>query len=161
MELRSAALIRALDLIPHPEGGHFREVFRSPNEVVPGDGRPARSAFTAIHYLLVGGKCSRWHRLASDEVWVHLEGDPVDLFVLDGTERALRQTRLGAILDGAKPMVLVPAGSWQAAATPGEYGLMACLVGPGFEMEDLSFVEPGSAEDRLIRARWPNLARLL
>ena len=60
-------LIDRLKLAPHPEGGHFREVFRAPAAVRPADGRDDRSAMTTIYYLLARGDHSRWHRVASDE----------------------------------------------------------------------------------------------
>ena len=80
---RAAALIAQLELQPHPEGGYYRELYRSPHRVQPDDGRAARPALTAIYFLLAAGQHSRWHRLRSDEVWQFLEGDPVELFVVD------------------------------------------------------------------------------
>lgn len=76
---RAADLVTALGLQPHPEGGRFREIYRSAAAVDPRDGRPVRSAVTAIYYLLVAGEMSRWHRVRSDEVWHFLEGDPLEL----------------------------------------------------------------------------------
>ena len=73
---RVRQLIETLELQPHPEGGWYREVFRSTAHVTPADGRPARSAMTSIYFLLEAGQHSRWHRVVSDEVWVHLEGTP-------------------------------------------------------------------------------------
>jgi len=66
MHPRAAALIERLGLEPHPEGGYFREVFRSPHRVQPKDDRDERSALTTIYFLLVEGECSRWHRVRSD-----------------------------------------------------------------------------------------------
>ena len=72
--MRAQDLIRTLRLQPHPEGGHYREIFRSPHEVQPADGRKPRSAITTIDFLLQSGEFSAWHRVASDEVWHLLEG---------------------------------------------------------------------------------------
>ena len=66
-------------MIPHPEGGFYRELYRSSSRVQPADDRPARAALTTIYFLLVGGEVSRWHRVASDEVWHYYEGDPLEL----------------------------------------------------------------------------------
>ena len=62
-------LIAELALVPHPEGGHYREVFRATASVTPDDGRPARAALTCIDFLLVRGQWSAWHRVDSDEAW--------------------------------------------------------------------------------------------
>ena len=68
---RGAELIRVLGLEPHPEGGHFRELFRSAGGVQPEDGRGARAALTTIYFLLRSGERSRLHRVEADEVWHH------------------------------------------------------------------------------------------
>jgi hypothetical protein len=128
------ATIRRLGLRPHPEGGFYRETFRSPVSVTLADGR-TRSASTAIHYLLPPGARSAWHRVASDEVWHHYAGG------------ALRLYRLGMAevrLDREQPQAVVPAGVWQAAEPEGEAVLAGCTVAPGFEFED--FVMGTAAE---------------
>jgi hypothetical protein len=161
MESRADVLIRTLGLAPHPEGGFYREIFRSPLAVRPADGRPGRAAVTAIHFLLVGGGHSRWHRLVSDEFWVHLEGEPVDLWLLRGAPWELEHVRLGGPGGEGVALRVVPAGTWQAAAPSGAYGLVACFVAPGFEFDDESFMAPESVEAGVLRARWPALAGLI
>ena len=71
-------MVRRLGLIPHPEGGFYRETFRSPLLLSLPDGR-TRSASTAIYYLLPPGAFSAWHQVASDEVWHHYAGGPLRL----------------------------------------------------------------------------------
>jgi hypothetical protein len=92
MEKEVVQLIAALGLVPHPEGGFYRETFRSPVRVKPSaeDGWPQRkepaarrNASTAIYFLLPAGTFSAWHKVTSDEVWHHYGGDPVDLHQLD------------------------------------------------------------------------------
>ena len=80
------ATIRRLDLRPHPEGGFYRETFRSPLVLTLPDGR-RRSAATAIHYLLPSGARSAWHRVASDEIWHHYDGGALRLHLLGGGTR--------------------------------------------------------------------------
>ena len=63
MHKRAKDLISELGLRPHPEGGYFREIFRSAYEVQPLDKRSARSALTTIYFLLVKGQYGRWHRV--------------------------------------------------------------------------------------------------
>ena len=76
---RAGELVRALQLLPHPEGGYDKEVFRSPQTVAPLDARGVRSALTTIDFLLARGQFSAWHQVASDEVWHLLEGGPLRL----------------------------------------------------------------------------------
>jgi uncharacterized protein len=129
----AAETIRRLGLVPHPEGGYYRETFRSPLMVDLPDGR-RRSASTAIHYLLPPGSRSAWHRVASDEVWHHYGGGPLRLHLLGaGTRR----------LDWSDPQIVVPAGVWQAAEPEGDGVLCGCTVAPGFEFADF---ELGHAE---------------
>ncbi|MGB6006498.1 cupin domain-containing protein [Castellaniella sp.] len=128
------ALIAALDLQPHPEGGHYREVFRSGLQV-PFLGAQ-RSAGTSIYYLLAQGAYSAWHRIDADEIWCFHAGGLLDLHVVlpDG---GLRTHRLGDPLTqpGAVYQAAVPAGCWFAAklADPDDFVLAGCVVAPGFE----------------------------
>lgn len=158
MHPRAAELIRLLDLKPHPEGGHFREIFRSPRSVRPADGRGDRSALTAILFLLPAGESSRWHRLESDEVWHHYEGDPLELFVLGGALERCERRLLGA---GHGPVAEVPAGCWQAARPAGAYALAGCTVGPGFDFADFRMLADDPAAAETLRRRFPDLAVLL
>ncbi|HEX5727032.1 MAG TPA: cupin domain-containing protein [Longimicrobiaceae bacterium] len=157
---RAAELVRRLELRPHPEGGWYREVFRSPHTVRPDDGRPPRSALTVIHFLLAGGGHSRWHRVASDEAWSWVEGDPLELMRIlpDGV---LARVRLGAPGEGAEPVAVVPAGEWQAARTLGAYTLVACAVGPGFDFADFAMLADAPAEAEAVRRRHPDAAALI
>jgi predicted cupin superfamily sugar epimerase len=134
---RVTDLIERLGLVRHPEGGHYREVFRSDRRVDPGDGRPARSAVTCIHFLLEAGEHSRWHSVASDEIWIFEQGEPLDLFVAPPSLGAVNRVRLGP---GHSLMHAVPAGWWQAARPAGSFSLCACAVGPGFEFDDFAFL---------------------
>ncbi len=145
---RARELVRILGLQPHPEGGAFREVFRSALSVRPGDGRPDRSALTSIYFLLADGGASRWHRVSSDESWCWLEGDALELWRMpDAAGPATVQT-LGPVAEGVHALGVVPAGEWQAARTRGAYTLVACMVGPGFDFADFEMLAdlPGEAE---------------
>ena len=124
--------VRRLGLRPHPEGGFYGETFRSPITIRLPDGR-VRSASTAIHYLLLAGGWSTWHRVAADEVWHHYDGGPLHLYRLG----------LGHVrLDPGTPQAVVPAGVWQAAEPEAGAVLCGCTVAPGFEFDDF---EIGSA----------------
>lgn len=145
---RAEQLIRDLHLQPHPEGGWYAELFRSSLAVHPADGRGARGALTTIYFLLTRGQQSRLHRVASDEVWHFYEGDPLQLTVCDATFGALRDVTLREYDGAAAPVHVVPAGAWQAARTQGEYSLVGCSVGPGFDFADFSMLrdDPSLAE---------------
>jgi predicted cupin superfamily sugar epimerase len=137
--MRARALIDLLGLAPHPEGGHYREFFRSPHGVTPDGVRPRRSALTSIDFLLQGGEFSAWHRVASDEAWHLLEGDPLKLWCVPPTLDRVEQVTLAPADARSLPRHVVPAGWWQAAGPLGEYAYVSATVGPGFEFDDFSF----------------------
>lgn len=158
---RAAELIALLGLEPHPEGGFYREVFRSASRVAL-DGRGERSALTTIYFLLPAGAQSRWHRVDSDEVWHFYEGDPLELLELDASGTTLARHRLGPIGEGnAAPVRTIPAGAWQAARPLGAYALVGCTVGPGFEFADFRMLADDRARAAAVRAAWPELASLV
>lgn len=155
MNSRVQQLISALQLQPHPEGGWFAEVFRAPQQVQPRDDRPLRSALTSIYFLLESHQHSDWHRVRSDEVWVHLEGDALNLWCWDGSGASAACCQLGPVdlTSGQRPQHTIPAGQWQAArprpavnAAGDGYTLVACMVGPGFDFADFSLLQGSSAE---------------
>lgn len=149
---RAAQLIEALDLAPHPEGGFFREIYRSASRVRPADGRNDRDAATTIYFLLVGGTHSRWHRVRSDEVWHLYEGGPLELFTAPPAADEVRRVVLGEAVQSDGPVHVVPAGWWQAARPLGEYVLVGCTVAPGFVFEDFSFLRDNAdALERITR----------
>jgi predicted cupin superfamily sugar epimerase len=152
---RAAELIRSLRLEAHPEGGYYREFFRAAENVQPGDGRPSRAALSAIYFLLKAGQRSRWHRVRSDEQWTLLDGDSLELLVI-GTDFKLTRHRLNPD-EPATRSVVVPGGAWQAALSGGEYSLVTCTVGPGFEFDDFDFMTDDMDASRRLRAEYPDL----
>jgi predicted cupin superfamily sugar epimerase len=128
------AIVDALELTPHPEGGFYREVFRSSLRVSGPPGE--RPASTAIYFLLAAGSFSALHRVRSDEVWHHYDGDAVELHTIDAAGAhvvSVLGRRLGL---GERPQRVVPAGVWQAALPVGRFALCGCTVAPGFDFED-------------------------
>lgn len=139
----AAELIRQLRLLPHPEGGHFRETYRASLTVQTPWG--PRAASTAIHYLLREGEWSCWHRIRSDEAWHHHGGGPLLLYSVDadgGTGLCRLGLDLGA---GERPQHVVPAGNWFAATpAPGSaWSLLSCTVAPGFDFADFELASAG------------------
>lgn len=158
---RADILIDRLGLQPHPEGGHFREIHRSRSSVSPGGGRADRAALTTIYFLLRRGERSRWHRLRSDEVWHYCEGDPLELVWTDPGLQEISRQSLGRLTEATQPVAIVPAESWQAARSLGEYTLVGCTVGPGFDFADFRTMEPDSAEASSLLSRHPELSVFL
>ncbi len=135
----AGTVIAALGLEPHPEGGHYRELFRD---------RPAgggRGAKTSIYYLLRAGEASRWHRVTDAvEVWHFHAGGALELCVsADG--RTVQRHRLGVdFAAGERPQAVVPKGAWQSARpVRGEWVLVGCTVAPAFEFTGFELAPPG------------------
>jgi len=135
-----------MDLAPHPEGGWYRETWRSDVESTPPGYPGPRASATAIHFLLCPGEESAWHVVRSAELWFWHRGGPLEL-LLGGTSHApsaanTRRIVLGPDVEaGQVPQALVPPGEWQAARPAGPHEvLVSCVVSPGFTFEDFSMV---------------------
>lgn len=135
-------LVASLGLVPHPEGGFYRETYRAAEDIAH-DALPARftgtrSHATAIYYLLAAGDRSKLHRIRADEIWHFYEGDPL-LIVAIAPDGALSVTTLGRDFgQGQVPQHVVPAGHWFGAIpAPGSaFALTGCTVSPGFDFAD-------------------------
>jgi predicted cupin superfamily sugar epimerase len=162
MHPRAAELIERLQLQPHPEGGYYRELYRSASEVAPADHRGTRASLTTIYFLLTDEAVSRWHEVSSDEVWHLYEGGPLELVDLDLDARSLDVRQLGGVdeYDG-RPVHVIQAGRWQAARLLGPYALMGCAVAPGFEFQDFRLMSDDAAASSVVRDLWPELAKLI
>ena len=111
-DLTAAEIISMLDLVPHPEGGHYCETFRDRETDAAG-----RARSTAIYYLLEAGELSAWHRVDAVEIWHWHAGGPLALTISENGHDA-RTLHLGHDLAaGQRPQGIVPAGAWQTAAT--------------------------------------------
>lgn len=153
MHSRAAQLIAELDLMPHPEGGYFREIHRSITSVWLDDGRTERSALTVIYFLLTDDELSRWHRVSSDETWHFHEGDPLELLVADREFRHVDTHLLGPLGQATAPVRIVHGGSWQTARCTASYTLVSCSVGPGFDFADFDMLRDHRGHvDELVKA---------
>ena len=130
-------LIEAYGLQPHPEGGYYRETYRSSASFLTAEGE-LRNASTAIYFLLTEGILTQWHKVRSDEMWHHYSGAPVVLEVIQPVPVPEFQTIvLGADWgEGEVPQYNIKAGFWQRAYSKGSYSLVGCTVTPGFDFED-------------------------
>lgn len=162
------ALIERLRLQPHPEGGWYREVFRSPRTVATPHG--PRAALTTIDFLLVGAHAGRpcefsaWHRVRHDEVW-HLlsaaDGGPLALWWFAPELDAFGCHRLGAGAGDDPPRAVIPAGAWQAAEPLGAFAHAGATVAPGFDFADFAFGRDDAAFRAALARLAPDLQRLL
>jgi len=146
--------IKTLKLSEHPEGGHFREAYRSEESIakkaLPSRYSGPRAFSTSIFFLLKSGEVSHFHRLKSDEVWHFYEGSPLVFHMLAETGK-YRQFRLGRNPEAGEALLAVlPRGVWFGAevARPRSFALSGCTVAPGFEFDDFEF---GRREEMLLR----------
>jgi len=159
--LSAEELIKCLNLTRHPEGGWYRETYRS-EETIKADALPGRfsgdrSVCTAIYYLLMAGDISALHRIKSDEIWHFYAGMPLTIHVIT-TEGKHCSLQLGSnIADGESFQCIVPAGCWFGAETDDDgYSLVGCTVAPGFDFTDF---EMGSRET--LMQQYPELASII
>lgn len=136
----AATLIERLGLTPHPEGGYYREVYRSASNVRTLDHRGLeRSAGTAVYFLLADGDFSAFNQVqGADELWHLYAGGPLEIHVIQQSGHTVQL--LSSDLDRGEPFVVVPAGGWQAARlAPGAaWALCGCTVAPGFDFADFA-----------------------
>ena len=136
------ATAHRLGLEPHPEGGWYRQTWRSPVQVTLPDGR-VRPTATLIWFLLPAGSSSAWHRVASDELWLAHTGTVVLELGGDGVvPEAGERHHVGVdVAAGESSQVLVPAGRWQRTVATEAEALVSCVVSPGFDFDDFALHE--------------------
>lgn len=129
-------LILLHQLTPHPEGGYYKEMWRSSLRVQTPFGE--RSAGTAIYFLLETERFSAFHRLVSDELWYFHHGSPADIYIIHEDGRLEIVTIGSEYHQGQSLQLIVPAGAWFAAEVKekGSYTFVSCSVSPGFEFTD-------------------------
>lgn len=145
MSLTIQQLIQFYQLLPHPEGGYYKETYRS-SESIPADSLSERfignrNFSTAIYFLLEENSFSAFHRIKSDECWHFYSGDAVDIHVLleNGNYELIK---LGSNIEmGEQFQAIVPAGAWFASKTNGTYSLVGCTVSPGFDFADFELAK--------------------
>ena len=139
----ASEIIDSLGLIPHPEGGWYRETWRHDQ------GPEGKGHASAIYFLLVAGERSHWHRVHGAEMWHFYDGAPLELWMAETSESRPELSLLGTdLLAGERPQLLVPPGWWQAASSRGDYTLVGCTVAPGFEFSGFELAAEGWAPGR-------------
>lgn len=150
--------IKPLNLIEHPEGGRYQEVFRSNTSVSTADSS-VRSALTHIYFSLDKDQRSHFHRVNGDEVWNLYQGQGLYLYLWDGTPSLPKRITLSA--EENQFCYVVPSGMWQAAEPIQDNVLVGCSVGPGFEFTGFELLSSTSTEAQLLLSLAPNLQRLI
>jgi uncharacterized protein len=134
-------LAEELGLEPHPEGGWYRETWRSDVTLWPDGYTGQRATATCIYFMLGPGEESRWHVVKSAEIWLWHRGGPLHIKLGGDAEAPALQPRtmvLGPnVAAGESPQVIVPPGVWQAAQPASDESvLVSCVVSPGFDFAD-------------------------
>jgi len=152
----AASLITQMDLQPHPEGGYYKEVYRSDNTVLRPSSTEPKQACTSIYYLLEGADYSGFHRLLSDELWYFHKGSPLHIHVIDQdggySVHELSDTASGNF------SIVIKAGQWFASEIPSKIGfvLVSCAVAPGFD-----FAEFKMAKKEELIAQYPQYSQII
>lgn len=149
--------MKPTNLQEHPEGGRFKEVFRSKDEVTTEDSRK-RAALTHIYFALKKGEVSKFHRVNADEVWNLYRGS-LDIILWEGNENPPVHIELSQAAD--QFCQVVEAGVWQAARPVSEEVLVGCSVGPGFDFTDFALMDENSEIATRLLALDPTLSQFI
>ena len=154
--MTASDIIQHLHMLPHPEGGYYRETYRSAESLTTDSGQ-SRSVSTAIYYLLENEDQSHFHRIKSDELWFFHQGQALEIvFLADGQPTTII---LGPDFSrGEVPQAVVPANTWFAARLRHRagYALVSCTVAPGFDFRDFEL-----AQRTALSREFPHLAGLI
>lgn len=150
-EQNASYWISLLNLQPHPEGGYYKEVFRSQQQVSRSGSPDVKQACTSIYYLLEADDYSGFHRIQSDEIWYFHKGMPLDIHVIN-TDGNHEVWELSDMPPTGNLSLVVPAGLWFAAEIPLKegYTLVSCAVAPGFEFSEFEM-----ADRKELQTRYP------
>ncbi|MDT0644098.1 cupin domain-containing protein [Zunongwangia sp. F363] len=146
-------IIRKLDLQPHPEGGYFRETYRSKEAIeeasLPGF-ENKRNFSTCIYFLLTSDTFSAFHKIKQDEIWHFYDGSPIRLHTISEEGRHAEVIIGKDFAKGQVPQYVVPGGHWFGATVAGEntLALVGCTVSPGFDFKDFTLAERQQLQEK-------------
>ena len=152
---RIEELVAQLDLNPHPEGGFYKEIYRSDLGVNTASGE--RSIMTSIYFLLTSENISKFHQIKSDEMWFYHEGSPLTVHMIDESG-GYEKIKVGPVGEENKPQQMVPAGVIFGSTVDetDSYALVSCVVAPGFDFQDFKLFE----REELLK-RFPEHAEII
>ncbi len=146
-------LVESLELLPHPEGGFYKEVYRSPTMIskaaLPANFSGDRSYCTSIYFLLTSENFSAFHRIKQDEIWHFYGGSSLSVHVIDA-DGTYTEHNVGMNFDnGEQPQLVVPAGCWFASSVPKKdsYAFVGCTVAPGFDFDDFELADRNTLQE--------------
>jgi predicted cupin superfamily sugar epimerase len=128
-------IIAHLGLLPHPEGGFYRQTWAADT--------PGRPSGTCIYFLLKAGQASHWHKVDATEIWLYHAGAPLILSLSASDRGPATDHLLTPDLTQGAPQIIVPQDHWQAARTTGDYTLVSCTVSPGFWFQGFTLAPEG------------------
>jgi len=137
-------IIDKLDLLPHPEGGYYKEIYRSKGMIKSNnlgiEFSGSRNYATSIYFMLTSDTFSAFHKINQDEIWHFYDGSPIELHVISDAGKYSQHTIGKDIFNGEVPQLVVPANHWFAAKTikDDDYSLVGCAVSPGFDFRDFN-----------------------
>jgi uncharacterized protein len=139
---RTEEIIKKLKLLPHPEGGYFRETYRSTGEISINsqskNNKGKRNYSTCIYFLLTSKDFSAFHKVKQDEIWHFYDGSPLYLHIISPKGKYSKIIIGNKIEKSQVPQFVVPGGHWFAASVikKDSYSLVGCTVAPGFDFND-------------------------
>lgn len=141
--------IQQLNMIPHPEGGYYKESYRSSGTIdnpfeTNNEGTPTRNYSTGIYFLLRPKESRFYHRIKSDEMWHYYSGSPLLIYEINPINCNYKTTDLGIDLEkGQIPQYVVPAGFWFGSKPihDQQYSLVGCTMAPGFHVDDFELAK--------------------
>lgn len=154
---QKAKNMKPTNMQPHPEGGKFKEVYRSLSETQKDTVK--RSALTHIYFSLESNEVSHFHRVTSDEVWNLYRGDGIYLYLWDGTDTPPQRIEISSKANCF--CYVVPAGYWQATEPIGGAILVGCSVAPGFDFDDFSMISHESPEAKRLLSGDSTMVRFI
>lgn len=140
-------LVKELDLLPHPEGGFYKETYRSEGKITQACLSPNfsgdRNMATGIYFLIEKGNFSALHKIKSDETWHFYYGDALEVIEIN-EQGKLNITHIGSnILKGETFQYTVKANTWFGSRVSGNgsFSLVGCTVYPGFDFNDFELAK--------------------
>ena len=150
-------IVEKLNLLPHPEGGFYKETYRSEGQISQGSLNEnfsgKRSYCTAIYFLLTKDNFSAFHKIKQDEIWHFYAGSPLAVHIIDKEGNYSKQLIGNNFSKNELPQFVVPKDSWFASCVEDgkEYALVGCTVSPGFDFDDFELAN----RDLLVK-KYPN-----
>ncbi len=153
MIMEADKIITKFQLLPHAEGGYFKEIYRSEESIknlcLPNRYSGDRCFATSIYYLLKSDQVSYFHKIKSDEIWHFYSGSPIIIHCLNEKDGYKRNKIGNSILQNEIPQHIIKNGTWFAAEVmeKNSYSLVGCTVSPGFDYHDFTLAD----RDELIK----------